>query len=248
VPPTVVPQQPVTPPTPKVDVQVTKTGVASGLYITWTVIVKNVGTGQADAVKVSDTLPAGLPITSGPNLSQGGWNSASKVWDVGQILAGKDATMTVVMFAAEGGTFTNAVIVTASNETETKDNNTAVATVAVSAAPFTPPTVNPKPKPKPVVKPNVCAIVAIGKKSVSVGKASNIKVVTSRGGNPLVGAVVQFKGAGVYKFGTTGKGGVAVVSINASKPGIVTVSVAGKKTCSAQRLGVIGSFEPAVTG
>ena len=30
--------------------------------------------------------------------------------------------------------------------------------------------------------------------------------------------------------------------------GIITVTVVGKKACSAQRLGVVGAFEPPVTG
>ena len=72
--------------------------------------------------------------------------------------------------------------------------------------------------------------------------------MTRSGGKPLVGATVLFKGAGVYRLVKTGMGGVAVVSIKAPRAGIITVSVAGKKTCSAQRLGVIGSFEPPVTG
>jgi uncharacterized repeat protein (TIGR01451 family) len=244
-PPTVV-----SPPAPSVDIQVKKTGLTVNQDITWTVVVKNNGPDTANAVKVTEPIPSGLAIISGPSLSQGTWNATAGIWDVGQLLNGQSATFTVVTSAgAAGGTFTNAVIATAGNETGPKDNNVASASATVPAASFTPPT-PPKKKPprKPAVKQEICAIVAIGQKSVSAGKASDVKVMVTRGGKPLAGAVVRFNGAGVNKTGTTGANGIALVSITAPKSGIITVSIVGKKTCSAQRLGVVGSFLPPVTG
>ena len=238
-------------PIAKVDIQVTKTGpvapVNIGQNITWTIVVKNNGPDTASAVTLTEQIPSGLTVVSA-SPSQGVCNQTTAACDIGQLLAGSSATITVVTSSGSAvGTLTNGVIVKAGNETGTKENNVASAPATVNTAPLTPPTAKPKLR-KPVAKPAICAVVTIGQKSVSAGKAASVKVLATRGGKPLAGAVVRFKGAGVNKVGKTGHDGVAVVSITARKSGIITVSIVGKKTCAAQRLGVVGAFEPPVTG
>jgi len=129
-----------------------------------------------------------------------------------------------------------------------QESTVASAVATVNTAPFLPPAHKPKKPRRLAVKSQICPIVRIGQKSVSAGRAHGVKVTATRGGNPLAGAIVWFKGAGVNKVGKTGRGGSAVVSINAPRAGIITVSVAGKKACSVQHLGVVGTFEPPVTG
>jgi hypothetical protein len=68
------------------------------------------------------------------------------------------------------------------------------------------------------------------------------------GGKPLAGAKIRIKGAGVDRVVKTGKNGLVTTTITAPKSGIVVVSITGRKGCNTARVGVIGAFEPPVTG
>jgi len=122
--------------------------------------------------------------------------------------------------------------------------------VVTPQAPLLPPTAKPKPKPKPKpnVKSAVCTVITINKKSIAVEKKSTVTVRLTAGGKAVAGAKVRFKGPGINKVVTTNTSGRAIVSLNPRQSGIITVSVVGKKGCSTQRLGVVGTFEPPVTG
>ncbi len=117
-------------------------------------------------------------------------------------------------------------------------------------APLLPPTAKPKPKlkPKPKPIPTVCTVITINTKSVAMGKTSRITVKVTAGGKAVAGGKVRFKGAGMNKVVRANKAGVAIVSLSPKVAGIITVTVVGKKACSTQRLGVVGAFEPPVTG
>ena len=119
--------------------------------------------------------------------------------------------------------------------------------VVSPAAPLLPPTAKPKPKPKKST-PTVCTVITINTKSVAMGKTSRITVKVTAGGKALAGGKVRFKGAGMNKVVKVNKAGVAIVSLSPKVAGIITVTVVGKKACSTQRLGVVGAFEPPVTG
>ena len=116
--------------------------------------------------------------------------------------------------------------------------------------PFTPPVAKPKPKPKP--KPEkaaaVCTIVTVAQKTIPAGKQAKVTIRLTAAGKPVAGARVRLVGPGINKVVKTGKNGVVSVSLNAKQAGIVTITVVGKKSCSSTRLGVVGTFEPPVTG
>src|SRR5262245_7381174 len=93
------------------DLSITKTDspdpVVSGDNLTYTITVPNPGTLPATAVKVTDTLPSGADYVS----ATGGIcsKSGSKVTcDLGQVNAGTDAVVTIVVKATKKeGTLTN---------------------------------------------------------------------------------------------------------------------------------------------
>ena len=122
--------------------------------------------------------------------------------------------------------------------------------VVTPDVPLLPPTPKPKPKPKPKpeVKPAVCTIISINQKSVAAGKTSKITVKLTAGGKAVAGGKVRIKGAGINKVVKANKAGIATASITPKQSGVITITVVAKKACSAQRLGVVGAFEPPVTG
>ena len=46
----------------------------------------------------------------------------------------------------------------------------------------------------------------------------------------------------------SGKNGKVTVTVKPSKPGIIKVEIQDTKACNTQRIGVVGVFEPPVTG
>jgi hypothetical protein len=72
------------------------------------------------------------------------------------------------------------------------------------------------------------------------------KVTRSR--NPVKGVKVRFTGAGVSKSAHTNRKGVARVTIKTTKAGIIQVRITNAKACNTARIGVVGVFQPPVTG
>ena len=83
---------------------------------------------------------------------------------------------------------------------------------------------------------------------MTVGKAGKLTLRVNAGGKPVAGAGVRIKGAGVDRVVKTGKNGLVTATISAPKSGIVVVAIADKKGCNTARVGVVGVFEPPVTG
>ena len=138
---------------------------------------------------------------------------------------------------------TNTVTVVGHEAESNTANNTATATTQV-VAPLTPPTPKPKPKPKPVV----CDTFTVTPKTTTVGKKKTIVVRVTAAGKPVAGQTVVVRGGGVLKKGKTNKNGVARITITPKKAGIITVTIPQKISCSTKRIGVVGAFEPPVTG
>jgi len=45
-----------------------------------------------------------------------------------------------------------------------------------------------------------------------------------------------------------GRNGKVTVTVKPARPGIIKVEIVNKKPCNTQRIGVVGVFEPPVTG
>jgi uncharacterized repeat protein (TIGR01451 family) len=124
------------------DMSVTKTGPAgpvdAGSPVTYTVAVTNGGPSDAQAVVVTDTVPAGATINSisFPQGSQG-TGTASNTWNLGTVATGATVTGTVVVTFSNAGNETDTAAVSSSTSDPTPNNNSATATTVVQSAAFT---------------------------------------------------------------------------------------------------------------
>ncbi len=241
----------VVPPTPVVDIGVTKSATTPTRLngnVTYTIVVSSLGPDPASGVEVKDPAPGGIGYLSASSqdaavkcaVEQGGaLVSCSRP---GTFSPGQSFVVTVVGKATRTGTLTNTVTVSTPGDSKPSNNEASASTVVV--APITPPTSKPKPKPKSTI----CAILTVGPKTVTVGKAGKLKLRVRAGGKPVAGARIRIKGAGVNRVVKTGKNGLVTAKISAPRSGIVVVSIAGKRGCNTARVGVVGVFEPPVTG
>jgi uncharacterized repeat protein (TIGR01451 family) len=87
---------------------------AIGQQVTFTVTVTNSGPDDATGVAVTDLLPPGLSFGS-DGTTQGIYDSGTGVWNVGTLLNGTSATLTIVATVTSAGVKINTAEVTASD-------------------------------------------------------------------------------------------------------------------------------------
>ena len=140
------------------------------------------------------------------------------------------------------GTITNTgTTTTTTPETNTANNTDSAQTIVVAPA-------KPPVKP-PVVAPEICNTVTVVPKTLkATGKTQKIVVKVTQGKKGVAGAKVKITGAGISKTVKSGKNGKVTVTFKPTKPGIIKVEIQNKKACNTQRIGVVGVFEPPVTG
>ena len=239
---------PVTPPAPKIDIGVTKSATnptTSGKTVTYTIVVSNVAQVAANGVDVSDPAPTGISYqsatSSDPTVTCNVSAAVVTCNRPGAFAVGASFVVTIKATAtgAAGSTITNEVLVNTTGDINPANNRAQASTRLL--APFKPPVS------KPVVKPAVCSMLVVTPKTINVGRKSTISFLVTAGGTPVKGVAVKIVGPGILRTATSGNGKTAVI-VNSSKSGIVTVSIAGKKGCNTARVGVVGTFEPPVTG
>ena len=109
------------------------------------------------------------------------------------------------------------------------------------------PTPAPKPAPKPAL--NLCRVLTISTKMVKAnGHKHALVAKVTRSRNPVKGVKVRFTGAGVSLAALTNGKGLARVSFKSTKAGIIRVHITNAKACNTARIGVVGVFQPPVTG
>jgi hypothetical protein len=92
-----------------------------------------------------------------------------------------------------------------------------------------------------VLKVTPGMVKANGKQQIVLAKVTQRK-------NPIAGIAVRFTGTGFAKVVRTNGQGVARLGVKPSKAGIMLVKITSAKACNTARIGVIGAFEPPVTG
>src|SRR6185436_9118898 len=85
-----------------------------GDVITFTVTLTNRGPDVATGVQVTDVLPPGLSVVSGLR-SQGGYDPATGIWNVGTVDAGASTTLTLLARVDSPQSATNTATITASD-------------------------------------------------------------------------------------------------------------------------------------
>jgi uncharacterized repeat protein (TIGR01451 family) len=236
-----VPPPPPPPPAPQIDLSVTKVDAPDPAklngQIGYTMLVKNAGPSTATGVTLADPLPAGTSFVS-VKTTQGtcSFSGGLVQCNLGTIPAGGSVAVTLIVKATRPGLLTNEVTVVGKEPESNTANNKARTTTLVPT-----PLVPPKPKP-------VCSTLTVGPKSLRVGKRSTIAATVKNRGKAVRGAKVRVRGAGIFKSGRTNARGKAHIRVRPVRPGIVVVSVPQKLVCGSKRIGVVGVFEPPVTG
>jgi uncharacterized repeat protein (TIGR01451 family) len=238
-------------------------GQAEIVYQLW---VRNEGPNQAHNVVVSDPAPSGVTfvaVTTQPASGNCTIGPAVLNCSLGDLGPGVPRIVRFTAHVTQAGTYQNCATVTGEGGDTNSGNNTDCAETVVTAPavqpvtpPFTPP-VKPKPKPKPPhhakpkpkPTPNLCRVLRVSTKMVKAnGHKHGIVAHVTRSRNPMKGVKVRFTGAGVSKAARTNKKGVARIAIKTNRAGIIRVHIVNAKACNTARIGVVGVFQPPVTG
>jgi uncharacterized repeat protein (TIGR01451 family) len=226
--------------TPLIDLYVTKDDLPDPVQLngrlTYTIVVGNNGPDAATEVTLADPLPVGTTFVSVSTTKGTCTGGALITCSLGTVAKGETVTITLVVTANKAGTISNTVTVVGKEPESNTANNRATAPTLVVA---------------PVVrKPQraVCDSFTATPKSLTVGKRSTIVVRVTASGKPAKGRRVVVKGAGISKSGRTNAKGVARIVVKPRRAGIVTITVPQKLVCGAKRIGVVGAFQPPVTG
>lgn len=242
------------------DVQVVKDATArlqlqnGQATIVYTVRVRNDGPNQAHDVKLVDAAPGGVTFVA---VTQQPANGSCSITggvllqcSLGTLGPGVERVIGFTGRVAQTGTFVNTAVATGQGGDRNGSNNTDSATTVV-VAPLTPPvTSKPTPKPKPVkAKPNPCRVLKVAPSMVkATGTQQVVTAKVTRSKTPAKGVAVRFTGAGVTRSVRTNAQGVARLTVAPTKAGIIVARITNVKACNTARVGVIGVFEPPVTG
>jgi uncharacterized repeat protein (TIGR01451 family) len=224
--------------------------------IAYTVRVRNQGPNQAHDVKLVDAAPSGVTFLAVTQQPVGGTCSLSGSvllqCSLGTLGPGVERTIGVSARVTQTGTYVNSATGTGQGKDTNGANNTDDASTLVTA-PVTPPvaTPSPKPKPKPPVKPapEICRILKVTPGLVQAnGKRQLVLAKVTRSKTPVKGVAVRFSGTGPAKIVKTNAKGVARLAVTPNRAGIMIVRITSAKACNTARIGVVGVFEPPVTG
>jgi len=228
--------------------------------ITYTIVVRNEGPNQAHDVVLTDAAPGGVTFVAFTQPAAGSCTVTASLLDCSLGTLGPGVGRSIVLTArvTQPGTYVNSATATGDGKDTNGANNTDDATTLVTA-PATPPTTAAKPNPKPAAKPKpkpkpapqapVCRVLEVTPGLVKANGDRQLviaKVTQSR--NPVRGVAVRFSGKGPSKVVKTNAHGVARFSVAPRKAGIMLVKITSAKACNTARIGVIGAFEPPVTG
>lgn len=236
-----------TPVVPKaVDLVVTKVDtpdpVAVGGLLTYTITVTNRPPSDGPAftatdVTLVDPLPSGVAyVTASPSQGTCTVETNGLVCKLGSLEPGAAATVVTTVRPGSAGTLTNTVVALAAEPELNAADNSATAVTTVRG-PFAPPALR-------------CTAITVHPISLRVGQKRVVIVrVSDQRGKPLAGARVTIRGPGVNVHGTTSKTGIYRHVFHPKKPGILVVRAQpGASGKCLGRIGVVGVFQPPVTG
>jgi uncharacterized repeat protein (TIGR01451 family) len=211
--------------------------VTVGNNLTYTVTVTNQGPGGATGVTAADQLPATATFVSASS-TQGTCSQASGVvtCNLGTLASGASATITIVVRPTATGTILNTVMVVANEaETNNADNTATQPTLVVGV--ITPPAAP------------TCASLTVTPRQLTVGKKRTIVArVRLSNGRPFARARVRVVAPGITKAKLTNARGIVRITVRPTRAGIARVNVVNNPRCAVRRVGIIGVFQPPLTG
>jgi uncharacterized repeat protein (TIGR01451 family) len=246
---------------PLIDVQVIKDATAQvqlgqdgKATITYTALVKNDGPNMANDVQLADPAPSGVvfgQITKQPDFGSCQLTSALLVCNLGTMGYGVQTLISWTATVSVTGTIVNTATTSGSGGADRVPANNVDDARTLVVSPVTPPKPKPKPKPtaKPKQQPDICRVLKVTPGLVKAnGRQQLVLAKVTRSKTPVKGVAVRFSGSGLTKIVTTNARGVARLAVTPSKAGIVLVRITSAKACNTARIGVVGVFEPPVTG
>ena len=259
------PPPPPSQPAPVIDVQVIKDATAQvqlgqdgKATITYTALVRNNGPNQANDVQFADPAPSGVvfgQITKQPDFGSCQLTPALLTCNLGTVGFGVQTLISWTATVSVTGTIVNTATVTGGGAPDRVPANNVDDAQTLVVAPLTPPKPKPEPKPKPKAKAPkpkpapVCSTLAVSQKLLrATGRPQLIRATVRASGKPMAGVRVTIAGSGLQLAVRTNARGVAEVMVRPKRAGIIRVAVASSKGCNTQRIGVVGVFEPPVTG
>ena len=118
-----------------VDLSVTKTAspepVTAGGTLTYTITVKNLGTGAASGVVVTDQLPGTVGFVSSSSTQGTCTGETTVTCQIGNMTDGQEVVVTIVVTAGNPGTITNTAVVSSQSNDPASSNNSSTATSTV---------------------------------------------------------------------------------------------------------------------
>jgi uncharacterized repeat protein (TIGR01451 family) len=222
-----------------VDLAITKSGSPATQElgqgnITWTMVVTNNGPSAATGVTVSDPMPAGNTFVSASSTQGTCTGGAILTCDIGNMAVGASVTITLITTPSAAGTQTNTAVVSGDRPETNLANNTATASVEITA---------------PLQQPSCVRITKITPGHLIVGHKTRVTIHLARKVGPSVkGVKVRIKGAGInVKTKGANSKGIIKRTLKVKKAGILVFTPLAAPSC-VSRIGVRGVFTPPVTG
>jgi uncharacterized repeat protein (TIGR01451 family) len=224
-----------------VDLSVTKSGspatqtLGTG-NITWTIVVTNNGPSADTGVAITDPMPAGNTFVSATSTQGTCTGGAVLSCNIGDVAAGASVTITLVTTPSTEGDQVNTVTVSGNRPETNTANNTATATVAVTAV-HTPPVVY------------CVAVSKVTPKQLFVGRKTTLTIHVTQHGKAKSGVHVLIRGPHyLQRTKASNAKGIIKQTVKMKKAGAMIFSPIASKRCNTKRIGVTGVFTPPVTG
>jgi uncharacterized repeat protein (TIGR01451 family) len=210
--------------------------VRPGQAISYTLQVTNSGEAEALAVRLCDTPPSGVTVTSAPGFHRSGGSICTTIPTL-QPSASRTFHLTAKANPGTRGTVVNHATASARNAATVKSNARNVVIKAPS-----PPTPRPPSRPAPT-----CPAVSIRGSLEASGHPQTITIIALHNGNPAR-ATLLLSGPGINRVVRLGSRGTATVTLSPRSPGTLTVSPRGIPGCAATTISIASVSPAAVTG
>ena len=217
--------------------------------VSYSLTVTNNGPDTATNVVVADPAPAGIQYVSAtPSQGTCSVSAALVTCQLGTLSVGQTVTIAIKGKATAVGTHVNTATVTGDGGRETNPADNTDSAQTVVPAPLVPP-VKPKGPSKPPKAERCISLVVTPKMIKADGKKDRVVATVRSTSGPMKGVKVIIRGKGIRKSGVTSGKGVAVIVVNPTTPGVITIVAVDKgDRCGARRVGAVGVFIPPLTG